>query len=117
MQPHYLLLLFEVGMGSRSQLRVLAWLCLVCLACLVWPKLHFLQKTFSKLEQAKDKKIQFISFPSIWMPEDLRMFLGVACLRGEDNANADVRLKAEGAALVPTWHLAVSRAETWLGKK
>ena len=96
-------------MGSHSQL--------ICLACLVWPKLHFLQKTFSKLEQAKDKKIQFISFPSIWMPEDLRMFLGVACLRGEDNANADVRLKAEGAALVPTWHLAVSRAETWLGKK
>ena len=65
---------------------------------------------------SKRQEDPIISFPSIWMPEDLRMFLGVACLRGEDNANADVRLKA-GAALVPTWHLAVSRAETWLGKK
>ena len=63
---------------------------------------------------SKRQEDPIISFPSIWMPG---MFLGVACLRGEDNANADVRLKAEGAALVPTWHLAVSRAETWLGKK
>ena len=42
----------------------------------------------------------------------------VACVMSERRGkDADMKLKAEGAALDPSWYLAVSRAETWLGKK